>query len=257
MKLNLVPARTGFTWVKLGMQTFWRQPLALTSLFFLYFGVMLLLTRLPVAGPVLGGLLVPAATLGFMAATELAHRGKTPLPTVLLSAFRAGRQRSSAMLQLGVMYTTASLLVTQLGQWLVGGTPTPGSGEAGMPFSSAVLLSLALHLPIFLLFWHAPALVHWHGVAPVKSLFFSAVACLRNIGALLVFGLCWFLVLVLLGAAINIVGTLVAGATVGRLVVAPLLLAVGAMFTTSFYFTFRDSFEGAGAPPPPATGALP
>lgn len=257
MKLNLVPARTGIMWVKLGMQTFWRQPLALTSLFFLYFGAMLLLTQLPVVGPVLSGLLVPAATLGFMAATELAHRGKTPLPTVLLSAFRAGRQRARAILQLGLLYATASLVATLAGQWLGGGEPAGPAGSAAMQFSSAVLLSLALHLPIFILFWHAPALVHWHGVAPVKSLFFSAVACFRNIGALSLFGLAWFLVLTLVGAAISILGSLVAGPTAGRLIMVPLLLAMGAMFTTSFYFTFRDSFQGTGADDPPPTGAMP
>ncbi len=29
MKLNIVPARTGLVWVKLGVSTFFRQPLAL------------------------------------------------------------------------------------------------------------------------------------------------------------------------------------------------------------------------------------
>jgi len=36
MKLNIVPARTGITWVKLGIQTFFKQPLALAGLFFLW-----------------------------------------------------------------------------------------------------------------------------------------------------------------------------------------------------------------------------
>src|SRR5690606_28959146 len=35
MKLQIVPARTGVQWVKLGVQTFWRQPMALAALFFL------------------------------------------------------------------------------------------------------------------------------------------------------------------------------------------------------------------------------
>ena len=32
MKLHIVPAQTGFTWVKLGIQAFRRQPLALAAL---------------------------------------------------------------------------------------------------------------------------------------------------------------------------------------------------------------------------------
>ena len=34
VKLNIVPARTGLQWVKLGIRTFLRQPLALAGLFF-------------------------------------------------------------------------------------------------------------------------------------------------------------------------------------------------------------------------------
>ena len=35
MKLHIVPARTGMTWVKLGIRTFWKQPMALAALFFM------------------------------------------------------------------------------------------------------------------------------------------------------------------------------------------------------------------------------
>ena len=35
MKLNIVPARTGLTWVKLGISTFFKQPLAIVGLFFM------------------------------------------------------------------------------------------------------------------------------------------------------------------------------------------------------------------------------
>ena len=36
MKLRNVPAGTGLQWVKLGIQTFFRQPLALSGLFFMF-----------------------------------------------------------------------------------------------------------------------------------------------------------------------------------------------------------------------------
>jgi hypothetical protein len=44
---------------------------------------------------------------------------------------------------------------------------------------------------VSLAFWYAPALVHWYGVTPAKSLFFSVVAVLRNARAFLVYGLLW------------------------------------------------------------------
>ena len=36
MKLNIVTPRTGFVWVRLGIRTFWKQPLAMSGLFFLF-----------------------------------------------------------------------------------------------------------------------------------------------------------------------------------------------------------------------------
>ena len=66
MKLNVVPARTGLAWVRLGVRTFLRQPLALSGLFFMYTALVVVVSQLPVLGPLVGGLLVPAATLGLM-----------------------------------------------------------------------------------------------------------------------------------------------------------------------------------------------
>jgi hypothetical protein len=244
MKLNVVPPRTGMLWVRLGIRTFLRQPLALAGLFFMYIAAVLLVTQIPVVGVVAAGILVPAATLGLMAATAEADRGKFPMPTLLLSAFRAGRQRVRAMLVLGVLYTVGSLIATAAGSLLAGG------GAAGQAeFDPAMLVTLALHTPLFLMFWHAPALVHWHGISPAKSLFFSAVACWRNLGALLVYGLGWMLVFLAVGTVLSLIGGIAGGAAVARGVMLPTALLMAAMFTSSIYFTFRDSFT-ADAPPP-------
>lgn len=253
MKLNIVPARTGLQWIKLGVRTFLRQPLALAGLFFMYMTAVFAIAMIPVIGIFVAGLLVPAATLGLMAATEEANKGKFPMPSVLLSAFRAGRQRVRAMLVLGLVYTVASWLATRLAS-LITGEPEPG-----MQIDAAALLALALHVPIFLMFWHAPALVHWHGVAPAKSLFFSIVACLKNLGAYLVYGLGWLGLFITSGTLFGMIGGMLGGPAMARAVMMPLALLLAAMFSTSIYFTFRDSFvatdePGAaqdGAPAPP------
>jgi len=49
MKLNIVPTRMGLQWVRLGIQTFMKQPLALVGLFFMYMTAVVLLTQLPVS----------------------------------------------------------------------------------------------------------------------------------------------------------------------------------------------------------------
>ena len=51
MKLNIVPARTGLQWVRQGITVFWRQPMALSALFFMTMAAMSLATLLPLVGP--------------------------------------------------------------------------------------------------------------------------------------------------------------------------------------------------------------
>jgi len=248
MKLNIVPARTGIQWVKLGMQTFAKQPLALAGLFFMYMSAVIVVAMVPVVGAIVGGMLVPAATLGLMAATEEATKGRFPMPSVLISAFRAGRKRVRAMLQLGVIYTVGSMAATGLASVLANGRPA-SEGE----IDATALLALALHTPLFLMFWHAPALVHWHGVSPVKSLFFSVVACVKNFGAFLTYGVAWLAVFLGVGSAFGLIGALLGGPGMARAMMMPLALVIAAMFSTSIYFTFRDSFAATvdARPEPP------
>jgi hypothetical protein len=236
MKLNIVPARTGLTWIKLGVRTFLRQPLALAGLFFMYMTVVIAIAQIPYVGVFIGGLLVPAATLGLMAASEEAVKGRFPMPAVLLSAFRAGRQRARAMLTLGAIYTAGSWIATRIAA-LVTSDPAPGTA-----IDSATLVALVLHTPLFMMFWHAPALVHWHGVAPVKSLFFSLVACMKNFGAFAIYAVGWLVLFLTIGTLFGVLGGLVGGVSMARAVMMPVALLLAAMFSTSIYFTFRDCF---------------
>src|SRR4029079_9149763 len=101
--------------------------LALTGLFFMYMAAVLVISQVPVLGIILAAIIVPAATLGLIAATAEASSGRFPMPTVLLSAFRVGRQRGRAMLVLGALYTGGSLIATLLGSLIAGGS-APGGG---------------------------------------------------------------------------------------------------------------------------------
>jgi hypothetical protein len=251
VKLNIVPARTGFVWVQLGVRTFLKQPLALTGLFFMYMAGVLVLSQLPFVGSILGAMLVPAATLGLMAATAEAASGRFPMPSVLVSAFRAGSQRARAMLVLGAIYTVGSVLATLLAGAMVGEPTAPVAGDSqAPPLDARAVVALVLHTPLVILFWHSPALVHWHGVAPVKSLFFSAVACFRNLGAMLLYGATWLGVFVVVAFVFSTVGMMLGGAAVARSVMLPTVLLLVAMFSTSLYFTFRDSFAADDPPEP-------
>jgi hypothetical protein len=258
MKLNIVPARTGWLWVKAGLRTFWQQPLALSGLFFLFITVMSVASLVPYLGNALALGLLPAATLGLMAATREATLGKFPMPSILVSAFRAGRQQARAMVVLGVVYALGFLAVLGISAlfddgdfarlYLVGGTLTREMVE-NPAFQNAMWAALVLYLPLSLLFWHAPALVHWHGVPPVKSLFFSLVACVRNFGAMTVFLFGWLAVFSVVGMLLMLLSALLGQPDLMGMLMFPSAMLMAAMFFSSIWFSFRDSFVADDAPP--------
>ena len=112
MKLRIVPAGTGLQWVKLGIQTFFRQPLALSGLFFMFMAAVSVLSIIPILGTALSAVLTPAANLGLMAASREASAGRFPMPSTLVSAFRGNREQKRAMLVLG----SISMFVPVLGE---------------------------------------------------------------------------------------------------------------------------------------------
>ena len=252
MKLNIVPASRGIQWVKLGMKTFFRQPLALAGLFFLFLAVMSILSMVPLLGNVLALVLLPGATLGLMAATAEASKGNFPMPSILISAFRAGRQQLRAMLTLGGLYALGFLLVLGCSAlidggkfaklYLIGGSMTAELLQEG-DFQTAMLVAMGLYVPLSLMFWHAPALVHWHGLPPVKSLFFSMVACLRNFWAFMLYSMAWMGVFLFMGLVISIIAALTGSAEMMGAALYPAAMLMAAMFFTSIYFTFVDNFD--------------
>lgn len=264
MKLHIVPARTGVEWVRVGLRTFWRQPLAFISLFFMFMAVVSIAAQLPLIGSIVAPVFLPFMTLGLMVATSVAYDGETPkpvAPAMFIAALRAMRSRWRPMLVLGVIsaiYFIAAVFVSALvdgGQlaraYLLDETVTPEI-MAGSDFQTARLFVMCLNLPLSLAMWHAPALVHWHAVAPAKSLFFSLVALFRNFTAYAMFCLAWFGVFLVAGIVLGLVATVLvavgamaagdSASVLGGALMIGCALTLAAMSLSSTWFTFRDSF---------------
>jgi small basic protein len=258
MRLNIVAARTGVLWVKQGLRTFFKQPLALSGLFLMFIITVSLGSLIPYLGNVLALAVLPAATLGLMAATREAEQGKFPMPLMLISAFRAGQQQTRAMWVLGAIYALGFLVVLGVsalldgGQfarlYLVGGSLSPELIQS-TEFQWALYAAMAVYMPLSLLLWHAPALVHWHGISPLKSLFFSAVACLKNFGAMTVFSLTWLGLFLGVGVLLIVISALLGQPELMGVLMLPTTMLLGSMFFTSIHLTFRDSFSAQTEPP--------
>lgn len=270
MKLNIVPAGVGMRWVRKGIAVFFRRPLAIAGIFFMFLAFTALLSWLPLVGSALAMALVPAATVGLMAAAREVEEDRFPLPGMLLIGFRSGPAKTRAMLVLGALYAAAVMLIILLSAMMDDGKlaqmiadsdgsitrdmlTDPAIQDALRSSLNSVLLVSLLYLPVSVLFWHAPALVLWHEVPVIKSLFFSAIAVLRNAGAYLVYGLGWLGVTLAGWTLLLTTASLLGNMQVAVSGMFPLSLLIAAMFYASLWFTFHDSFS-ADAPEalPPA-----
>ena len=89
----------------------------------------------------------------------------------------------------------------------------------------ALLVGLALFVPITMAFWFAPALVVFEGTPPVDAVKASFAACLRNIMPFLIYGV--------LGLVASIVASIPFG--LGWIVLLPLMLL-------TIHVSYRDIF---------------
>ncbi len=248
MKLHSVPSATGLQWVRLGMKTFLRQPLAMSGLFFMFMAAASLMAFVPFIGSFVTALLTPAMNLGLMSASREAEAGRFPMPVQLFTAFRSGPEKTKGILSLGGLYGLAVLAILLVAGLLIG-TPEEAAKltaeQAMRSLMSNPVMWVALLAIMFvqMLFWHAPALLFWHGVPPVKSLFFSLLACWENKGAMLVFLLGWTGAFLLFSLGLSLVAGLLGGGAAAGIVIYPAVLFMASMFFTSIWFTFRDSFD--------------
>ncbi|MBX3609991.1 MAG: hypothetical protein KF871_08830 [Hydrogenophaga sp.] len=250
MRVRVNKAAVGWQWVRQGVLTFFRQPLAMSGLFFMFMAIATVLSFVPQLGTVVSLALVPAATLGLMAATRVAGEGHFPMPVLLFTAFRGGKPRTQAMLMLGALYAVSLMVVLGISRLFAGDAPVPTPDVDMSPeaVSAAIItpvtwVAMLLYVPVLMAFWHAPALVFWHGVKPLKSLFFSLIACWSNKGALFLFTLGWVGVFMVVGLALGLLGSVLGGAQALSIVVYPMVLLMASMYHTSLWFTFRASFE--------------
>lgn len=273
MKLNIVPARTGLSWIRQGCTTFAKRPFAFAALLLIYLAVVAILGIIPLAGGFLSLSLVPLVTWGFMVATREAVDGRTPTPATLVAAWRGTSGLKHALISLGVLYALAIVGVFLLSALfdggslarlaLLGGPITPEMAQHP-GFNAAMLFATLAYLPVTMAFWHAPALVYWHQIEPAKALFFSVVACWRNLGAFMLFGLGWLGAMIAVALVINLVVLFLGGGVfAAAFAMATMMLSALAflcLVLVASLFTYLDCFsEAIPAPnaPLPSTGPAP
>jgi len=257
MNAQRVSAVRGARWLAEGWRMFRVSPLGWFALVFGYWLAMTILSLVPVIGIGVASVLVPAFSVGFMAASRAAARGQQVELAMLAAGFR---ERLPAQLVLGGVYLASLAVVIgasalmddgMLARWLLTGRG-PGEEEAAdAGFHGALGLAAALYAPVMAMFWFAPVLVAWHGMPPAQALFYSFFASLANWRAFLAYGAAVAVVMLVLPTLVLLAMALVSAGAL-RLapmaLVLPLALVMLPTLFASFYASYRDVFGAATAP---------
>ena len=225
-----VAAGNAFDWLKQGWALFVVNPGVWIAITVVLLVLLLGLNVVPLVGTLAANLLTPLLGAGLLRACEKAADGQAPELGDLFAGFK---QNTSNLVMVGVLYMAAMLGVALIVLTLGGGSVAGGlmmgrPAGIGLAFGGvmlAMLLSLALSVPLMMALWFAPALVFFNNMTPLPALKASFNACLKNTLAFLVYGL---IVLVLLFFAALPVG-------LGLLVLVPVLAG-------SIYASYRDVF---------------
>jgi hypothetical protein len=251
MQARIVAAGRGARWLGEGWQLFRAAPLGWLALVFAYWLIMTMVSLVPYAGIVAAAVLVPAFSVGFMAAARSAeHGGRVELALL----FEGLRTAPRPQLVLGVTYLVCLGFVLAgtafadggaLARWmLTGRRPDEETLHSG-DFLNAMVAAVLLYTPVMMMFWFSPPLAAWHSTAPAKALFFSAAACLMNWRAFIAYAAVAAFVMLAVPLLVLSAVLLLTGGGVQMPVMSlvfPLLILLLPTLFASFYVSYRDVF---------------
>ena len=192
-----VEAGRGLEWLKRGWQLFTRNPGMWIAIAVILMVIVIVLSFVPVVGTLAVNFLMPVFAGGILLGCKsLSEGGELGIDTL----FAGFKQNTTNLILVGVFYLVGVVAITLL-VFLIGGGAAltggllgrgPGVGMAVGGFFVAMLVMLALLVPLAMAVWFAPALVVFHDVAPLEAMKASFFACLKNIVPFLVYGIILF-----------------------------------------------------------------
>ena len=259
MSARVVAPARGVRWLAEGWRMFRVAPLGWLALVVGYWLAMTILSLVPAVGLAAASILVPVFSVGFMTASRAASRGQ---PVQLAMLFAGFRERLPAQLGLGAVYLGTLAVVIggsaladdgALARWLLTGQRPGDEVLQSDSFLGAIAAAAALYAPVMMMYWFAPLLAAWHGMAPLQALFYSFFASLINWRAFLAYGAAVAFIMFVLPTALLMLLLFVSGGALRvqpMALVLPLLLIMLPTLFASFYASYRDVFasQEGGSP---------
>jgi uncharacterized membrane protein len=228
-----VAAGNGWQWIVDAWGFFKQQPGIWIAIVVVFLVIFFALTFIPVVGGLAAALLGPVFAGGIAIGCQAQRQGGELEIGHLFAGFK---QNTGKLVLIGVFNLVAWLIIGVLvaliagasvaAMMMGGGDMSGGRAAAGVgAIMLAVLLALALSVPVYMAVWFAAPLVALNDFDPIAALKASFVACLKNVVPFLLYGVVLF--------AFAIVASIPLG--LGWLVLGPVLAA-------SVYTAYRDIF---------------
>lgn len=156
--------------------------------------IALLMAMTPIIGQVALPLLLPPLEVGMFLICRAAGEGEFIHPALLFSGFRMNLRPLFAVGGIRLVCNMVALFVAIV----ISGVDIEGlqtTVTSGKPIADSMLRGylamlgwfFLLRMPIEMAGWFAAPCIALRGVSVIKALFFSLVACWRNLGAMIVF----------------------------------------------------------------------
>ena len=226
----------GWEWIASGFALFKKQP----GTWILLLIVLLVCTILISLVPMIGGLANMLLLQVFVGGVMIGCRALDSDENLEVGHVFAGfKQNTSNLVVLGLLALVAWVFVLIPVILIVGGgsfmammrdsdAAAAGIATLGLTFVLAMLVALALSIPVYMALWFAPSLIVFHDLAPVAAMKTSFLACLKNIIPFLFYGVILLVLSVIAAIPLGL----------GFLVLMPVILA-------SVYTAYRDIFFAA------------
>jgi hypothetical protein len=250
MKLNSVPPKEGYTWIRQGIWLFKQNPLGFLMLVFMYVFVAQLAVIIPVVGVFAVLLLTPTLSVGFMTACRQAIQKERIRPMVYLVALQSGVLIRKRMMQLGLVYAALILLMSFALSLLIDfetllpimTSDKPITPEALRQIYLVLLFGAILYIPVAMLMWFSPILVAWADMSIPQALFSSWLACWTNKAAFFFYLAIWSAVLIAIPFCIGMVFDALDFGQAASFIVAPISMAGLTIMHCSFYASWKACF---------------
>ena len=250
MKLNSVPPKEGYTWIRQGIWLFKQNPLGFLMLVFMYVFVAQLAVLVPVIGIFAVLLLTPTLSVGFMTACRQAIQKERIRPSVYVVALQSSPLIRKRILQLGLVYAALILALSFILSMLVDfelliplmTNDKPITPEAVRQIYLILFFGGLLYVPVAMLMWFSPVLVAWADMSVAQALFSSAIACWANRGAFFLYIAIWGAILIAIPLTIGSIFDALDLGQAASFIIAPTSMAGLTVMHCSFFATWKACF---------------